>query len=455
MSIELSGYLTKKGRNYKTWKRRWFTLSGSTLTYFVSDKTKVEKGCLDLTAGSIIPKTELFASKKFAFEISTPSRTLLVAADDQELMGTWVSKMQLAAIQASDALFAQHDDTETQCFICDTEPNEKETNDTLERDSNAALVEDTTDELAARAEEVKAKELEDLKIAEEVKAKEMEDLKIAEATKAKEMEEQKIAEAKQKVVEENRIAAEKLTAENEARQLKEMEDAKEAEKVAKEQAEEEKRKKKEIADAKAAEEERKRIEAVKAKQLQLKLQLIQDELAEQACIGFVCMKKKIDEIKYRTPRYVWCEHHTISRGAVGIICWSKGIGKSKTYKSVSIDRIRSITAMNKGDKASGQVKEGRPTTKENTKKKRGSVFAGLLDSSDLIDMITEDAVLTITCMGKEKSMDLHLEPSKSKSRVEGAVALRRNKIIEMLQAFVNSVKQKQKVGKVSVSETKK
>ena len=453
MSIELSGYLTKKGRNYKTWKRRWFTLSGSTLTYFVSDKTKVEKGCLDLTAGSIIPKTELFASKKFAFEISTPSRTLLVAADDQELMGTWVSKIQLAAIQASDALFAQHD-TETQYYP--KKPNEKETNDTLERDSNAALVEDTTDELAARAEELKAKELEDLKIAEEVKAKEMEDLKIAEATKAKEMEELKIAEAKQKVVEENRIAAEKLTAENEARQLKEMEDAKEAEKVAKEQAEEEKRKKKEIADAKAAEEERKRIEAVKAKQLQLKLQLIQDELAEQACIGFVCMKKKIDEIKYRTPRYVWCEHHTIPRGAVGIICWSKGIGKSKTYKSVSIDRIRSITAMNKGDKASGQVKEGKPTTKENTKKKRGSVFAGLLDSSDLIDMITEDAVLTITCMGKEKSMDLHLEPSKSKSRVEGAVALRRNKKIEMLQAFVNSVKQKQKVGKVKVSsETKK
>ena len=59
-------------------------------------------------------------------------------------------------------------------------------------------------------------------------------------------------------------------------------------------------------------------------------------------------------------------------------------------------------------------------------------------------------------MGKEKSMDLHLEPSKSKSRVEGAVALRRNKKIEMLQAFVNSVKQKQKVGKVKVvSETKK
>ena len=33
--------------------------------------------------------------------------------------------------------------------------------------------------------------------------------------------------------------------------------------------------------------------------------------------------------------------------------------------------------MNKGDKTSGQVKEGKPTTKENTKKKRGSVFAGL------------------------------------------------------------------------------
>ncbi len=39
--IERSGWLWKEGRKVTTWKRRWFTLAGQTLSYYETDKVRL------------------------------------------------------------------------------------------------------------------------------------------------------------------------------------------------------------------------------------------------------------------------------------------------------------------------------------------------------------------------------------------------------------------------------
>ena len=51
-----SGWITKQGQNFKTWKRRFFTLHstplGAKLTYFTTEECIEEKGSLDLSVAS-------------------------------------------------------------------------------------------------------------------------------------------------------------------------------------------------------------------------------------------------------------------------------------------------------------------------------------------------------------------------------------------------------------------
>ena len=42
------GWMTKQGGSYKSWKKRWFTLVDTTLTYYPDQKAKKEKGKIDL-----------------------------------------------------------------------------------------------------------------------------------------------------------------------------------------------------------------------------------------------------------------------------------------------------------------------------------------------------------------------------------------------------------------------
>jgi hypothetical protein len=91
----MSGMMTKQGQNFKTWKRRFFTLHssplGATLKYFTDENCTDEKGSLDLSVASVMPKKCEYCSKKFAFEISTPARTLLAHCDTQEEYRTWLN----------------------------------------------------------------------------------------------------------------------------------------------------------------------------------------------------------------------------------------------------------------------------------------------------------------------------------------------------------------------------
>jgi hypothetical protein len=95
-----SGFMVKLGQKRKTWKRRFFELRGSTLAYYTKQGGDM-KGALDLTAGSVIPKTRLYAKKEMAFEISTPSRTMLVHCDNRDDLRAWSRAIQEAAWSAS------------------------------------------------------------------------------------------------------------------------------------------------------------------------------------------------------------------------------------------------------------------------------------------------------------------------------------------------------------------
>ena len=55
-SLEKSGYLTKLGGKIKTWKRRYFVLKNSTLSYWKSHVSNVFKHSIKLSRQVVMPK---------------------------------------------------------------------------------------------------------------------------------------------------------------------------------------------------------------------------------------------------------------------------------------------------------------------------------------------------------------------------------------------------------------
>ena len=91
-----SGWLTKEGGGFKSWKKRWFWLKDGCLHY---SKTKNGKdlGVIRLeNATHIKPDTAARPKKKNVFEIPTPDRTYYLCADTQEDRDEWVALCQAA-----------------------------------------------------------------------------------------------------------------------------------------------------------------------------------------------------------------------------------------------------------------------------------------------------------------------------------------------------------------------
>lgn len=85
-----SGWLRKEGSTIKSWKLRYFTLSGTTLSYFKSDNgplLKTLKVCHVL----------IMRTKKFCLEVTTESgRKLLMAADSSAEFDRWLEALRHA-----------------------------------------------------------------------------------------------------------------------------------------------------------------------------------------------------------------------------------------------------------------------------------------------------------------------------------------------------------------------
>jgi len=426
------GYMTKRGQKRKTWKRRYFVLKQHHLSYFTNQSAHEEgqqqpKGIIDLSAGSVVPKTVAFASREFSFEISTPSRTLLVYCDTKMDMIKWIQCIQTAAIEATDPLFIRDNnnsnDNTTNTTTLPVVANKLNSLNVFVEDVNVpeeeeAVVRETNTEEDKGDKGEDSKEIK--RAAEETTAQ----LKLAEGEEAR----RAVAAAVEEVrLEQVRLAAEKEEAAHVEKEMKEIaakakEEEEEAARVVAEIAAKAKREAEAKAKADAdAEAKAAKAEAESQRKIAERQRLLKEDLTKKACDGFLCMKKAVSEVQFRSPRYVWCNRDV----EPARICWSKGRERNlKKMKFITVDDVVSIT----------------PLIINNKKKvKRGSVFAGTFSgsSSELVDMISKDAVLTITHKkGDKQSINLHLSPSASKSRVEGTILKRRNEKISWLAAFV-------------------
>jgi serine/threonine protein kinase len=86
-----SGWATKLGGVFKTWKRRWFVLTPGYLSYYAKEGGELIKR-FDIRDANIdaYPKSK----RSFAFSIITSKRTLEISADNEADRQAWLSKLQ-------------------------------------------------------------------------------------------------------------------------------------------------------------------------------------------------------------------------------------------------------------------------------------------------------------------------------------------------------------------------
>ncbi|KAH7830901.1 putative Rho GTPase-activating protein 22/24/25 [Monocercomonoides exilis] len=96
----MEGWLTKQGHFMKNWKRRWFSLRGSTLYYYEKPTSTKESGSIPLS-GCQVTNAEEKSDKPFCFHISYPHSTgqkeYFICAEDVNQMNAWVGAIVEAA----------------------------------------------------------------------------------------------------------------------------------------------------------------------------------------------------------------------------------------------------------------------------------------------------------------------------------------------------------------------
>ncbi|XP_035206715.1 uncharacterized protein CG43867-like isoform X2 [Stegodyphus dumicola] len=90
--LEKSGYLTKLGGKFKTWRRRWFVLKNGALSYYKSqaDVNRKPQGQIVLDNVCRVNRAEGAAT----FEISTGKRIYYLTADSIVMMEEWIKVLQ-------------------------------------------------------------------------------------------------------------------------------------------------------------------------------------------------------------------------------------------------------------------------------------------------------------------------------------------------------------------------
>jgi hypothetical protein len=102
------GFLFKRGRAFKTWRPRFFVLSGTALCYYRAKAAEVTAGAaarnsavervangeaplgrLDLAAAPALVVRTPKAEKPFRFSLTVPGRTLMLQASSERDLGAW------------------------------------------------------------------------------------------------------------------------------------------------------------------------------------------------------------------------------------------------------------------------------------------------------------------------------------------------------------------------------
>jgi hypothetical protein len=91
------GFLTKKGSVVKNWKRRWFVLYGTILSYYKKQKDPFPAGVILLKeATSIDCLSDPIDNKAYCFVIHTPNRDFFITAESGKEMFDWVQALKVA-----------------------------------------------------------------------------------------------------------------------------------------------------------------------------------------------------------------------------------------------------------------------------------------------------------------------------------------------------------------------
>lgn len=89
-----SGWMTKQGGGWKSWKKRWFVLSGSSLIYKKTPESE-ELGNIDLR-GKAATRADSEIKQRHALKIITPSRTWYMYCEGEEQIEKWLSAIREA-----------------------------------------------------------------------------------------------------------------------------------------------------------------------------------------------------------------------------------------------------------------------------------------------------------------------------------------------------------------------
>lgn len=95
--VLFAGWLRKRGQVVKSTKRRWFELTGTTLTYFTQPQGGTKKGSLDILDAQISHMDTLKSGERHSFQVRTAGRRLVLHADSQEERSLWVASLSAAA----------------------------------------------------------------------------------------------------------------------------------------------------------------------------------------------------------------------------------------------------------------------------------------------------------------------------------------------------------------------
>eukprot|EP01126_Amoeba_proteus_P045067 TRINITY_DN5033_c0_g1_i1.p1 TRINITY_DN5033_c0_g1~~TRINITY_DN5033_c0_g1_i1.p1 ORF type:complete len:443 (-),score=99.64 TRINITY_DN5033_c0_g1_i1:212-1540(-) len=90
-----SGYLTKEGGSYKSWKKRFMCIEGDSLAYYTKDNKKEEMGRIPLAGATTRPAD--YKNKKFCFQIETSNRIYHIQASSEAEMEEWMRALSNAA----------------------------------------------------------------------------------------------------------------------------------------------------------------------------------------------------------------------------------------------------------------------------------------------------------------------------------------------------------------------
>ena len=94
---DYDGWLTKQGAKRKTWKKRWFELRGSMLSYYVAPAGE-EKGALDLRHNAVqqVRVSTAENTERYELEIVCEGRTYRLACEHSEDRREWIQELHRA-----------------------------------------------------------------------------------------------------------------------------------------------------------------------------------------------------------------------------------------------------------------------------------------------------------------------------------------------------------------------